>query len=70
MNVLEWLTVIFVILAVIIYVGDSFALFVREIKTSLDDDGRIDREELTKIEARARLVVRGVLKLIGVYRTL
>lgn len=70
MNVLEWLTVIFVILAVIIYVGDSFALFVREIKTSLDDDGRIDREELAKIEARARLVVRGVLKLIGVYRTL
>lgn len=70
MNVLEWLTVIFVILAVIIYVGDSFALFVREIKTSLDDDGRIDQEELTKIEAKARLVVRGVLKLIGIFRTL
>ena len=69
MNILEWITLIFLILSLITYVGDSFALFFRDLKTALAD-GELTQSELTKLEADARLVVKGVLKLVGLFRTL
>lgn len=67
MEALEWVTVIFAILTVVIYVGDSFYVFFRHFKEAIADK-KLTKEELDVLEADARLVVKGFLKLIGMIR--
>ena len=66
---MEWITVIFAGLGLVTYVGDSFIILYRDIKEALAD-GKLDAKELAKIEQDSRLVVKGVLKFIGLFRSI
>jgi len=67
MTPLEWTGIAFVGISLVTYVGDSFAVFLRDLKTALADR-RLDEKELAKLEADARLVVKGVMKVIKFFR--
>ena len=66
---MEIITIVFAGLGLATYVGDSFIILYRDIKEAFKD-GRLDAKELAKIEQDSRLVVRGVLKFIGLFRSI
>ena len=69
MTPLEWIAIVTTGAGLVTYVGDSFIVFIRDIKEALAD-GRLDAKELTKIENNSRLVVKGVLKFISLFRSI
>lgn len=68
MNAFEWISLIVLVLGIISYLADSFVVFYRDIKEALKD-GRLDETELNKLEDDARLIVKAVLKLVRIYRS-
>ena len=69
MTPLEWTGIAFAGISLVVYIGDSFAVFLRDLKNALADK-RLDENELAILEADARLVVKGVLKVISLFRSL
>jgi hypothetical protein len=69
MDVFGWITLVFVFIALLVLVGDSLVLLVRDYKKAIAD-GKLTTEELATLEADANLVAKGILKVIGLFRTL
>lgn len=67
MDVFGWITLVFIIITVILVVGDSLALLFRDLKNALADRV-LTPEELAIIEADANLVAKAILKLVRLFR--
>ena len=69
MNIIEWISFGFGILLLLIYLGDSFTVFFRDIKLALAD-GRLTADELLQIQQNTRVIIRLMLRFISKFRAI